>query len=1195
MAKQNAFNSIPYSTTRDTRVLPQLIPETIGLDQRSLAVLIAEIQTIAKNIPFGDSTATALDTWQQFLNEDVLFFLVDLQQFSIEKINQKTMHSSAEVLETQVVYLIQTIDRWYRKAISLKVDSLVFELENAIHHQFKKSYHTLKTATLPPLHKIWHTPLKEDEKEDASKITPGKSISQILDTILYIQKISKDVFEKHITKNEISKPHIALILSFLKLYKHIQHKFNGLTKKHLDYYFETLLKQSKKVNEPERTHVFFELVKGAGAITLPDQTVLFGGIEENGTDILFKTVGNFQISKANLTDLITIYIASNSHVSPHNKAGLITGIYQNKIQEALQLNPNNAPLNLFGQDGFEATSLNPIVHSEIGWAVSAPIFMLKEGVRKITVHFNIEKESLAIFKEQLQKITKHTGTEEKVWIHRFFNQTFNLSLTTNEGWFAVTQFFSTIEENKTKYQLSFSFSLKVDVPSITPYHKEIHKGSYETAWPVLKITLNKHKVYYPYSFLKHAKINSIHTKVAVQELQDLEVYDQYGKQDISKPFYLFGSQAGRAAACYIGYDEWRYKNLTSLDFDVQWHQITNTNFKAIYKQYPEKVDTNSFKFNISSLSNRQWKTSKASSLGTTLFHTIGKEIGSQTSVHIDDPTILKMTPDFEHKEVATFNEAKNGYFKWQLTAPSFGFGHGIYPTLVNEKIVEITRDPKKAKKKNIQVPQIPFSPEVQSISANYTAAQEFILHSDEGKRTDKRFPFELFHIHPFGLLSTATQTYVKDRALLPYFEDRGYLYMGIKEATPLEELSFYFKIETQRVGTISKEPLVVRWEYLLGDSWKKTPSTFLLYDGTDNFQHSGIIRIKIPKHTQHQHPLFENEKTWLRLSVPNTVNTQLGKVVCIQLNGVEAIREIKKNKHQTTLTKANAIKSAYTSIPTVKSISQPFIPTGGVTTEKQPDFYTRVSERLFHKKRGVLPSDFEVLILDAFSEVYQVSCFPSTMFPKEVPPGTIQIMVLPFIYEDTPVGDRKFNGYSLHKIKEYVASISMHHKALVISNPFYETIRVSCSVTFFDTYETGMALQKLIITINRFIAPWILQRDEKNKDTNLDNQILHPSSLSSYLLALPEVQAINGLSMVQIHQFEKDNSYAYKETSANDTEGGLQPTKPWSVFVPSTEHAIDIVNKPLHNKTIPLQIGTMEIENDFILKKQHHNEDNREQ
>ncbi len=1193
MTKQNALNSIPNSTTRDDRVVQELMPEIIGLDQRSLMALIAEIRSIANDIEFTEETTNGLSTWQQFLDEDVLFFLVKLQQFSIEEEVENMVSIPSRALKSRFIYLVTTIDHWYKKALSLKIDPLSFELENAIDNQLKKSRRYIKNNVLQSLHTIWSTSIKEEVSE---KITLQKSVETLTETILYLQGVCTTLFDAYIIKEEISKPHIALLLSVLKLYKHIQDTFNGLTKRHLDYYYQEVLGQFKKSKEPERTPIFLELAKEAEKTLVPNKTLLSAGIEEDGEEILFETVEELYVSKATLTDLNTIYIANNIHVSPHNKAGLVTGIYQTSIHDVLQLNPNNTPLQLFGQDGFEATEVNPISHSEIGWAVSGPIFMLKEGLRKVTLHFNIEKESLSGFKKQIENIVKGSTTKEKVWIHRFFNQTFKLSLTTGEGWFSVAQFYTAIKEKETSYRLTFSFSLSIDAPSITPYNKGIHMGKYETTWPVLKIVLDKGKVYYPYSFLRHAKINTIQTKVEVKELQNLEVYDQYGKHDTSKPYYLFGSQPGRAAACYVGYDEWRYKKLTAIDFTIKWHQILGTNLSIIYKQYPEKVNENSFKFNISSLSNRKWKSSKKALQEISLFHKTKNDIATHTSMSIREPSILKMVPDFEQKEAFAFNEAKNGYFRWQLTAPSFGFGHDVYTTLVNEKVLEIAVDPKKARRKDIRVPQLPFSPEVQDITASYTAEQEFILHSEEGRRTDKRFPFELFHIHPFGLLPTATQTYVKTRSLLPYFDDRGYLYMGIKNVAPLEELSFYFKIETQRVGYTVKEPLEIRWEYLLGEYWKQTPSTFLLYDGTDHFQHSGVIRIQMPKHLEHHHPLFEEEKVWLRLSVSNAINSQIGKVICIQLNGVEAIRKININSEShTTIIQPNAIESMYVPDPAIKSILQPFIPTGGVVTEKQQDFYTRVSERLFHKKRGVLPSDFEVLILEAFSQVYQASCFPSTMYPDEVSPGTIQIMVLPFIYEDTPEGERKFNGYTLKKMKQYVEGICMHHKSLHIINPFYETICVSCTVTFEDAYETGTALQKLITTINRFIAPWILEHDQEASNTNPQHQILHPSSLLSHLLALPEVTHVSGLSMVQIHQFEESKTYVYREAIGIPQEEGLQPTKPWSVFVPSTTHNINIVNDPVNTKATRLQIGTMEIENDFILKNNNNNEDNTKQ
>ncbi len=1179
MTTPTAYNSIPYSTTRDDRMMKALTPEIIGLDQRSLAALIAEIRAIAKDIDFIDETAQDLGSWQEFLDEDVLFFLVQLQEFSI----QQTQEFPIETLNSYALHLIQTIDTWYKKASHLNITTIAFELENAINHQLKNILATIAKDNSISLHKIWKTTISESEPVTEKVLQ--KSIATISNTIRYLQEISKEVFENYVITHNISKPHTALILSFLKLYKHIQTQFNGLTKKHLAHYYQEVLVQSKKTEEPEQTQVFFTLANEAETTLIADKTLLIGGMEEDGTEILFETMGDLYISKTILTDLITIYVASNSRISPQNKTGMITGIYQNTLPSALELNPQNAPCHLFGQDGFGETETTTITHSDIGWAVSGPIFMLQEGIRKVTLTFTIDEESIASFKQQLQELVTQSQTEEKVWIHRFFNQAFQLCLTTTNGWYIVPQYFSTIKTKEDNYQLVISFSLPMDVAAVVPYNQEIHEGEYTTQWPVVKIMLDKHKVYYPYSFLRMVKITAIHTKVEVQDLQEVSIYDDYGQQDTSKPFHLFGPQPGKAAACYIGHDEWRYKKLTKVDFHIKWHQISEVNFPALYKQYPEKITENSFKMGISSLSNRQWKTINESQNELQLFHKKNTSIADETSITIINTALLKMVPDFDSQKETTFKDAKNGYFRWQLTAPSFGFGHELYPRLVNEKVMQIAKNPKEARKKNIQIPQTPFAPQVQYLNTSYTAEQEFILHAVDGKRSDKRFPFELFHIHPFGLLSVATQDYVKTSALLPHFEDKGYLFIGLKNATPLEELSFYATIENPK--TTTKESFQIRWEYLVGMHWKEVSSTFMLYDGTDNFQHSGNIRIQLPKHLVHQHPLFDSEKAWLRLSIPNTVNAQIGKIVSIQLNGVTAIRVLNKNDStHTTITESNVITSSYNSIAVLKGIIQPFVPTGGVVVENEADFYTRVSERLFHKKRAVLPSDFEVLILEAFPQVYQASCFPSTLYPEAVPPGTIHIMALPFIYKDTPLGERKFNGYTLQKMKAYLKEISIHHKMLKITNPFYETIRVSCSVVFQEGYETGTALQTLIGAINEFIAPWILQREQKETIPQSEGkQILHPSSLLSHLLAIPSVAFIGKLSLTQIHEFETGEGFVFRETTGTVNEIGLQPTKPWSVFVPSTQHAIDVVTTAAHLAITPLSIGNMEIENDFILRK----------
>jgi hypothetical protein len=1162
---------------------PQLLPDFVGLDQRSLAELIAEMRTIARNIPYTDKDENNMGNWQQFLDGDILFFLVSVMEFSTDHFEHQLKNKTEEELLQFLWKLIQTIDQWYRKSLLMSIESLSFELENAIKNQLKKIIHLALFDEAIPLHKLWKE-TTHSYKPSALSVT--KQIGIFLNTIKYIQGKCHSIFEVYEQKKEISQPHTALALSFLKLFGHIQKRFNKTTLDHVNYYYNQLLKQSKTTSQPERTQVFFHLAKEATEAFIPEKTLLQAGMEEDGEEILFETTERLEVSKTEICDLTTLYVAGNPLISPHNALGLVTGIYQDKINSVLDLNAKNAPRSLFGEDAFISNASQTSQKSEVGWAISGPIFLLKEGTRKLTIDFHIDKNSLSSFQEQIQQLSNESELEYNAWIHRFFHKTFHVSFTSDGGWFAVTNFLSTLTETTSTYLLTISFSLNVDDPSISSFQKEIHQGDYESPWPIIRIVLNNNNAYYPYSFLRDALINSIHTKVEVEELQEISVFNSSGQQDITQPFPLFGIQPGKAASCYIGHDEWRYKMLTSVNLELHWHQIDYVNFKDIYQHYPEKITREKFLFDVATLSNRTWKKASRSMTQLPLFHADGKLIHPITSIQIDDEFTLDMVPDLEQHEMLELQSAKNGFFRLQITHPSFGFGHGIYESLVNKTVQEIAKNPKKARKKNIQIPQLPFVPEAEKIKVSYSAEQDFILHDKDGRKTDKRFPFTFFHIHPFGLMPQATQKYTKSRRLLPYFEDKGYLYIGFKGLTPLEKLSIYIK----KLNDYSSSTHPIEWEYLHGESWKSVPSTFLQYDGTHNFQHSGFIHIQVPGYLEHHHPLFAQNLSWFRISTQNTTAPHLGKILCIQLNGVDAIRRPQKNQtQQTAIDKINSITSTYTSIPEILSVTQPFIPTGGVQKEKSQEFYTRVSERLFHKKRGITPSDFELLVLEAFPQVYQACCFPSTMFPQNVPPGTIKLMVLPLIYEDTPVGDRMLSSFVLQKIRTHLLKLGTGCKSLEVLNPNYETIRVSCAVQFQEEYEAGQALQLFKKAINRFIAPWILTHNEISKTKKNSHQIIHPSSLLSALLSLPEVKSISGLSLVQFHKSAEDGTYTFIDTAKTEA---LRPTKPWSVFVPSEAHHIRIIRESEDDIPSPLHIGTMTIQNDFILKNEKPYESN---
>ena len=63
-------------------------------------------------------------------------------------------------------------------------------------------------------------------------------------------------------------PHAALLLTFLKLYQLVQADLNKMTRRHLNFYFNTVLRLAERASSPDTAHVFFELVPGTAPFVL---------------------------------------------------------------------------------------------------------------------------------------------------------------------------------------------------------------------------------------------------------------------------------------------------------------------------------------------------------------------------------------------------------------------------------------------------------------------------------------------------------------------------------------------------------------------------------------------------------------------------------------------------------------------------------------------------------------------------------------------------------------------------------------------------------------------------------------------------------------------------------------------------------------------------------------------------------------
>ncbi len=108
--------------------------------------------------------------------------------------------------------------------------------------------------------------------------------------------------------HRLSQPHVVLFLTFLKLLNHIKNQINGLTQKHLDFYFTERLGLTPKEAVPDVVNVLFELIENIDQLEIKKDTVLVAGVDEEGNELHYKTDKDTIVSQAKIAQLKNVFV-----------------------------------------------------------------------------------------------------------------------------------------------------------------------------------------------------------------------------------------------------------------------------------------------------------------------------------------------------------------------------------------------------------------------------------------------------------------------------------------------------------------------------------------------------------------------------------------------------------------------------------------------------------------------------------------------------------------------------------------------------------------------------------------------------------------------------------------------------------------------------------------------------------------------
>lgn len=902
---------------------------------------------------------------------------------------------------------------------------------------------------------------------------------KLMSSIQYYDKYNRpfgnwqSFFDVSIPSN---RPHKALFIAFLRLLEALNQHANGLTKRHLDFYYRDVLRFTDREAKPAQVHLFMQCAKALKERFVAKGQELLAGETEDGKAILFRLVDDIVLNKAELSHFFALY----KHADDYDNR-LFAKDYTDVLNEA-----NEDGFSPFGEsqlmevkdvlnDEFitEFTAAKTMDDAEVGFAMSSPILNLPEGERTIFLDFSIQ----------------YTG------ILKLHQDHLLIAYTCEEGWASAhIDLFSTAED-----KLRLVLKLEDSQPAFIPYNMVLHGGNYATNHPVLRVLLNPDAPNYEYGYaeIKSIKVQDIKMKVDVQHFRSLIIQNELSVLDPSKPFFPFGPIPSEGDHLYVGHPNIFNHKLTHVEFNVKWKDVPNSNFADHYAHYSVPVNNADFKVKAYFLQDKVWTSSQAES--SNHYSLFGANAQDEKIISLEIPLLNRQTAAAQN----LWNYKTNhGFLKFTLEGkhdPNFrAFGHKNYP-----KEVQRVGRTNASGGTSVELNQ-PYTPVIEQLSLNYTTAEvRFSAHQDE----------QFYHVTHYGQKKESLNGNDALTNLVPAFEFEGEFYLGLKGVEVPQTVSFLFQfVEGSGDADRSQVKSGVQWFYLMNDDWKPLDPLRISKDTTRNLLHTGIIRFDLPVDMNALHQIMPTDRYWLKAAIPSNAAgiDQLQSVYAQALVAEEVAPEISSE-----VVSPKTISKLTEGGNGIAKIVQPFASFGGTNLDSDTIFYARITERLRHKDRGIMIWDYERLVLDAFPDLYKVKCLNHTNYQTEMVAGHVMMAVIPNLRNKglhSPFQPKM----SIHKrmeIYDFLRERISPFIYLRVENPIYEPIQLAFNVGFHKGFDEGFYGKKLHQELQAFLSPWAFENElNENSDLVFGGE-LHKSALLKFIEDREYVDFVNHFNM----------------------------------------------------------------------------------
>jgi hypothetical protein len=1227
-----------------------LVPSPHLIDGRTEEDWLYFLTEFSKLINFYNDNNTIKGNWSPFLLKDPVFLMV-----SIAKTNYKKLHSDYKNNCTEIQRLVQKenggnphsralnklfdcitaiykiIERWTYYLLS---NNEIYDLKTYILQEvktrlsidfwaiqsFREYLYRLSAdgvSIVPaPLREfdsfdknIWYinkdkTPFWEVFGYETEQIILQSTATITSFSLNILTKIGDKLFlfletiihhsTKEFKKLSIKKgqfPDTTLLRSFVNLLKVQQNQLNGISEKHLDFYYKDILKQTKLPAIADQAFLCATLAKPTQVYTLPAGTLFNAGSDTQKNPILFASQKNVTLNPASITSVHTLCY-QNKAKSSYNLQSIVK-------PTTIQSDPDNKVISweTFGSGNPEGNS------SAIGIAFASPMLLLREGQRTITLSLEFD---LPVDLQLLQEASYY--------------------LSTPKDWLKLNLLPADFKPDDKSPNNSFTITINIDPTEAAIEPFLTNPDGLESDWPMMKILFQN--ISNPGT---PPKITSITIALKVTGVKTFQLYNDLGELNTKSPYPPFGPIPLVNANFIIGNNEILSKPLNSLIVEINWDKRP-ANFEVYYKQYndylnpppkkptaleeieeavkslifpkkavPERVleFTNaSFTADFNIMQEKSWHGLKMTKIESSQVDSVFVPVDTvpqpvylfdletgdpkQPTLNTSSSYYVYFKPDQAlntnatqaqtvskswqpdpniQKETLKFTEASSsGFIKMTLSSPDYGFGSELYANVVASIALQNGNKIAIAKNKEvtdfITAANVPFAPKIQTFSAIYTASVTYKLDGTAGD-----YPFQYFIYSPFSnytlfdstkteetnitqlntaIAGTSSADIINGFPLYPPFDFSGALFIELDNLICNSTLNLYFEL-ARNSASLSVEN-TLQYYYLSDSGWNSIQA---LSDETSQFRCSGIIELPIPADCNNNQTIMPGTNNWISIAVTGKPES-FSKTTFLQTNGfsVQRTGTTFLSDTQTPQIGANVITKPEIKIPEIGTILQPFSSFGGKAAENKTDRNKRVSNSIKTKNRASTPSDYYTLIAEKFDTVYY-----SKVVTKKSDNSTNVYLVKKIASDNDTNAFIPLVTNSLEiQVEKFLKANSSPFVNLQVSNFNLEYVLITAKIGIKSGYQMTLISKTVNHALKIYLSPWLTSSPAQ---IEIDKPLIN-AKVSTFIQNIEGVATVESVSFSTYFLDAATGERTYIKTNKEI----VKPHGPGTLLISAPDHNI---------------------------------------